>query len=100
LSCLPIIIFGGISIPRHSIHRAFERAVLGRSYGDVDRAIDLVGIASVRGHRRYLHTPAEAFAVGYAMHGLRGGASGLLHVLLDYIESDMRKKIKINRGRR
>ena len=92
--------FGGSGIPQHSVHRAFERAVLGRSYGDIDRAIDLVGIANVRGHRRYLHTPMEAFAVGYAMHGLKGGASGLLHILLDYTESDMRRKTKINKGRR
>jgi hypothetical protein len=71
-----------------------EKAVLGECFSDVHRTLDLVGVVGVRGHRRWLHDPLSAFMVGYALHGEKGALSGLLHITLDYIESDINKKCK------
>lgn len=70
-------------MPSHSLHRKVCLWVLGETFRDVDRVLDLPGIAGVRRHRRFFHKPFEAWAIGYALHGEKGALAGLLHVVLD-----------------
>jgi hypothetical protein len=79
-------------MPSHRLHRAVEKAILGESFSDIHRTLDLVGVVGMRGHRRWLHDPFSAFMVGYALHGQKGAMSGLLHITLDKVCNDRKAR--------
>ena len=71
-------------MPGHTVHRYYDRLVLGKSYDEVHRALDRP-YSVLRGqHRRLFHTPEEAYMIGVlASSGHGGGVAGLSHVWLD-----------------
>jgi|YelNatPaOPRAMG01_1025707.scaffolds.fasta_scaffold293064_2 hypothetical protein len=79
-------------MPSHNLHRKVEQAILGETFSDVHRLLDLPGLMGVKRHRRFLHSPVEAFMVGYALHGEKGALSGLLHITLDKVCNDKKAR--------
>lgn len=71
---------------KHIYHQLICNLLLGKSYPELDRIIDLVDFAPPRGHRKYFHDPFTAALIGYAMYGKEGALAGLLHVLLDEVD--------------
>lgn len=85
---------------KHKYHRMICKLLLKKSYPELDRLIDLVGIVPVRGHRKYLHDPVKAAMLGYALYGEKGMLAGLLHVLLDEIDREKFIKNKKAKNRK
>jgi len=77
-----------IKIPRHSVHRAVEKLLLGSDFKDVHVALDMPAMLGVKGHRRFFHDPVSAALIGYALHGSGGALSALLHIALDQACND------------
>jgi len=79
-------------LPKHQTHRFVDKLLLGKTYGDIHKAIDLPFPILRRKHRRIFHSLPEAYLVGTLVSlDLRGGLAGLLHIWLDTTCSENRE---------
>jgi hypothetical protein len=71
-------------MPKHQTHRFVDKLLLGKTYGEVHKALDHPYIILGRKHRCIFHSLPEAFLVGSLVSSdLRGGLVGMLHTWLD-----------------
>ena len=79
-------------MPSRRVHNRFAQILLGSSFNEVNRVIDLPHRFLKEKHRVIGHDPLSAFLIGYALAGERGGLAGLLHIALDEIANDPKAK--------
>ena len=87
-------------MPRRKTHEKISKLLLGVSYPEIDKTLDLPVIIVGSSHRKYLHTFPEAIATGLLLTGtLKGAAYGTLHVFVDKIDTAAKKEVnKLTRG--
>lgn len=75
-------------MPNHKKHAQICQKVLGKSYSEVDMALDWPVRFAGRGHRRYFHSVFESFVIGSLVTlDLKGGFAAVIHVLVDATDS-------------
>jgi hypothetical protein len=71
-------------MPSRKIHNLINRLILGKSYDDINRFIDLPYLWLGGRHRKYFHdlktTPA---LIALIKKDLRAGLAAVLHILAD-----------------
>jgi hypothetical protein len=79
-----------------------DKLVLGKSYPEVHRVLDLLPMALGLRHKAF-HDPVSALIIGSALDGPEGALSALLHIYLDaYHDKNLNierlvNKIKVKR---
>ena len=82
-------------MPKRKTHEDISRLLLGKSFSNVDKAMDWPARLMGRYHRRVLHTIPEGFIIGLLLTGnARGALAGALHVITDTVDSGAKKEIK------
>ncbi len=82
-------------MPSHEVHSLISKALFGKSYREVDRAIDRPYKFLGRKHRKLFHDPISASVISYAR--CRSPFPGLLHIYLDEIcsrDAKLRKMLE------
>jgi hypothetical protein len=69
-------------MPEHKIHMQLDKLVLGKSYPEVHRALDLLPMKLGLYHKLF-HDESTAMMIGYLLDGPSGALSALLHIWLD-----------------
>jgi hypothetical protein len=82
----------GSGLPSKRVHEALDRVFLGRKFTQVHRLIDLPARNMGRKHRALFHDPLSAIAIGYAVGGLDGAMSALLHIAVDNLFTELKKQ--------
>jgi hypothetical protein len=92
---------GVSSMPKNRTHGKISKLLLGKSFPEVDKALDFSSRVLGRSQRRVLHTLPEAILVGLIVSGqAKGCVSGAVHVIVDMVDSVAKKQIsnKIENG--
>jgi len=79
-------------LPSRKVHEALDRVFLGRKFSQVHRLIDLPARSVGKKHRALFHDPLSAIAIGYAVGGLDGAMSALLHIAVDSLFTELKKQ--------
>jgi hypothetical protein len=91
-------------MPRRKTHEDISIFFLAKPFSNVKRTLDLPVKVLGRSHRKLLHTIPESFLIGVLLTGeLDGGISGVLHVVVDAVDSNAKKEVRKlirNRGER
>jgi hypothetical protein len=83
-----------MKMPKRRTHEKIAKLLLGKSYPNVDIVIDLPSKFLGSSHRRIFHTPLEAALIGLFLSGdIRGAADGVLHILVDAVESSVNREL-------
>ena len=82
-------------MPKRKTHDDISMLFLGKPFSNVNKTLDLPAKVLGGSHRRLLHTIPESFMVGLLLTGdVNGGISGVLHVIVDAVDSGAKKEIK------
>ena len=82
-------------MPKRKTHEDISRLLLGKSYSEVDIALDWPAKFMGCHHRKVLHTIPEGCIIGLLVTGdAKGAAAGALHVITDSVDSRAKKEIK------
>jgi hypothetical protein len=71
-----------------------DRIFLGRKFSQVHKLIDLPARSMGKKHRTLFHDPLSAIAIGYAVGGLEGAMSALLHIAVDSLFTELKKRTR------
>jgi hypothetical protein len=72
-------------MPERKYHVALDKLVLGKSYSQVHKYIDMPYLVLGKKHRVMFHDPLTAILIGYMVGGNEGAISALLHIWLDRV---------------
>jgi hypothetical protein len=82
----------GSRLPSRRVHEALDSIFLGRKFSQVHKLIDLPVRSMGKKHRALFHDPLSAIAIGYAVGGLGGAMSALLHIAVDSLFTELKKQ--------
>lgn len=74
-------------MPSRAVHNLVNKLVLRDKYDRVNRMLDLPSLVLKEKHRILLHDPVQAWIIGRALDGEKGGVAALLHVTIDSLAS-------------
>jgi hypothetical protein len=82
------------SLPSRRTHGKISKLLLGKSFPQVDAALDSASQYMGKSHRRVLHAPLEAIVVGLLVSlEAKGAASAAVHVLTDMLDAVAKRQI-------
>jgi hypothetical protein len=82
-------------MPRRKIHKDVSLIVLGKSFPEVDKVLDLPAKFMGASHRKVLHSIPEGVILGLLLTGdFDGAMAGALHVIVDVVDSGAKKEIR------
>lgn len=82
-------------MPSRREHIALCKSWLGEGFEEVHALLDAPARYLGPSHRRFFHTPEEAFALGLLMTGTtQGGIAGVTHVIHDEIDGAFRRFLR------
>jgi len=82
-----------IGIPSRKVHNILNKLILGKSYDDVNRLIDLPYLWLRGKHRKYFHDPKTTpFLIAMLKRDPKAGIATFLHIATDEWAKDKKRK--------
>jgi hypothetical protein len=87
-------------MPKHSIHRLVDKALLGKEYPQVHRYMDEPAKYLGARHRIARHNLATALLLFARYKDPKAFMSSILHTALDQVDANVRVRARSRRSRR